>query len=102
MAAVPGATGVTAALVPLISGSNWGTDVRVEGFKSGPDIDSNSRYNEIGADFFKTLEVPMIAGREFTKADVAGAPKVVIVNEAFAKKFNLGRDAVGKRMSDNG
>ena len=40
-----------------------------------------------------------MAGREFTRADAAGAPKVAIVNEAFAKKFNLGRDAVGKRMS---
>ena len=102
LAAVPGVTGVTAALVPLMAGSNWGTDVRVEGFKSGPDIDSNSRYNEVGADYFKTLGIPLISGRDFTKADVAGAPKVAIVNEAFAKKFNLGRDAVGKRMSDGG
>jgi predicted permease len=44
------------------------------------------------------MGVPLIAGREFTRADVLGAPKVAIVNEAFAKKFNLGRDAVGKRM----
>ena len=43
-----------------------------------------------------------MSGREFTAADAAGAPKVVIVNEAFAKKFNLGREAVGKRMSDGG
>jgi predicted permease len=40
-----------------------------------------------------------MAGREFTDADVAGSPKVAIVNEAFAKKFNLGRDAVGKHMA---
>ena len=40
----------------------------------------------------------MLAGREFTLADALGAPKVAIVNEAFAKKFNLGRDAVGKHM----
>jgi hypothetical protein len=45
------------------------------------------------------MGVPLIAGREFTRADVLGAPKVAIVNEAFAKKFNLGRDAVGKRMA---
>jgi predicted permease len=102
LAAVPGVNGVTASMVPLIAGSNWGTDVRVEGFKSGPDIDSNSRYNEVGPTFFKTMGVPLISGREFTSADVAGAPKVAVVNEAFAKKFNLGRDAVGKRISDGG
>jgi predicted permease len=41
---------------------------------------------------------PLISGREFTRADALQAPKVAIVNEEFARKFNLGRDAVGKRM----
>jgi predicted permease len=101
LAALPGVTGVTTALVPLLAGNNWGDDVKVEGFKSGPDIDSNSRYNEVGAGYFRTMGVPLIAGREFTRADVLGSPKVTIVNEAFAKKFNLGRDAVGKRISND-
>src|SRR5581483_1648791 len=57
--------------------------------------------NEIGPGYFRLLGVPLIAGREFTRADTFGAPKVAIVNEAFAKKFNLGRNAVGKRMSQN-
>ncbi len=98
LAALPGVTGVTTALVPLLGGSSWGSDVQVEGFQSGPDIDSNSRFNEVGAGYFRTMGVPLIAGREFTPADVVGSPKVTIVNEAFAKKFNLGRDAVGKRI----
>ena len=74
----------------------------VEGFKTGPDTDTNSRYNEIGPDYFRTLGIPLIAGREFTRADGIGAPKVVVVNEAFAKKFNLGRDAVGKHIGNRG
>jgi predicted permease len=98
LSAMPGVTGVTTALVPLLAGSNWGSDVRVEGFQSGPDIDSNSRFNEVGPGYFRTMGVPLIAGREFTPGDVVGSPKVAIVNEAFARKFNLGRDAVGKRM----
>ena len=98
LAALPGVTAVTTALVPLLAGNNWGSDVQVEGFQSGPDVDSNSRFNEVGAGYFRTMGVPLIAGREFTRADVLGSPKVAIVNEAFAKKFNLGRDAVGKRM----
>jgi ABC-type antimicrobial peptide transport system permease subunit len=43
-----------------------------------------------------------MSGREFTAADVEGAPRVAIVNEAFTRKFNLGRDAVGKRMAQGG
>jgi predicted permease len=88
-------------MVPLLTGSNWGTDVAVEGFKSGPDIDDNARFNEISAGYFHALGIPLLAGREFTASDVAGAPKVAIVNEEFTRKFNLGHDAVGKSMSND-
>jgi predicted permease len=90
---------VAASTVPLLSGSNWGSGVQVQGFVSGPDTDTHSYYNQISPGYFKTLGIPLMAGREFTRADATGAPKVAIVNEAFATKFNLGRDAVGKRMS---
>lgn len=100
--AQPGVTGVTSSMIRVLSGNNWGTDVHVEGFERAPDADANARFNEIGAGYFATMSVPLIAGREFTLADRAGASKVAIVNEAFAKKFNLGRDAVGKMMSSDG
>jgi predicted permease len=95
---VPGVTGVTGSLVALLAGNNWGNDVDVEGFPGGPDVDNNSRYNEVGPGYFSTLGVPLVAGREFTRADAIGAPKVAIVNQAFAKKFNLGANPVGRRM----
>ncbi|HVF61828.1 MAG TPA: ABC transporter permease [Thermoanaerobaculia bacterium] len=100
LAAVPGVTGVTAGMIPLLAGSNWGTDVRVQGFESGPDTDDNANFNRIGPGYFRTLGVPLLAGREFTRADALGRPRVAVVNQAFAKKFNLGREAVGKLMSE--
>jgi predicted permease len=100
--AVPGVTAVTTSMVPMLGGSNWGTDVRVQGFQSGPDIDSDSRFNQVGAGYFKTMGIPLISGREFTKDDALKTPHVAIVNEEFARKFNLGRDAVGKLMSSDG
>ena len=100
LAAIPGVTGVTAARIPLLASSNWGNSVNVEGFKKGPDTDDGSRFNEVGAGYFHVMGVPLLSGREFTIADIAGAPKVAIVNEAFAKKFNLGRNAVGKHMGE--
>jgi predicted permease len=48
------------------------------------------------------MGIPLIAGREFTRADGLKAAKVAIVNEEFARKFNLGRDAVGKLMGSGG
>jgi predicted permease len=98
LAAVPGVTSVAASMVGLISGSNWGSSVRVQGFESGPDTDTHSVYNEVGPGYFRTLGIPLISGREFTRADALGSGKVAIVNESFARKFKLGRDAVGKRM----
>jgi predicted permease len=100
--ALPGVSSVTGSLVPLLAGSNWGTDVNVQGFKTGPDVDNNARFNEVAPDYFSTLGVPLMAGREFTRADRMGAAKVAIVNEAFAEKFGLGRNAVGTLMKKSG
>ena len=102
LASVPGVTGVTTSLVPMLSGSNWGSSVNVQGYPSGPDVDNNSRFNQVGAGYFKTMGIPLISGREFTRDDALTTPKVAIVNEEFAKKFKLGRDAVGKLMSASG
>ncbi|HEX5004469.1 MAG TPA: ABC transporter permease [Gemmatimonadales bacterium] len=96
----PGVTGVSAAMVALIAGNNWGTDVGVEGFPKGPDVDNNSRRNEVGPDYFATVGIPILAGREFTRADALGAPRVAVVNQAFARKFKLGANPVGRRMDD--
>jgi predicted permease len=99
VARLPGVTGVTSSEVPLLAGDNWGTDVYVQGFKTGPDIDNNSRFNEVGAGYFRTLGIPVLAGREFTPSDLKGAPRVAIVNQAFAKKFHIERSAVHTFMS---
>jgi len=102
LAAIPGVSAVTASLVAVLAGNNWGSDVSVQGFERGPDTDANASFNEIGPAYFQTLGIPLLAGREFTVADNEGSLDVAIVNEAFARKFNLGRDAVGKWMAVGG
>ena len=99
LAALPGVNGVTSSTVALLAGTNRGRSVSVQGFTKEPDTDDGSRYSNVGPSYFHVLGVPLIAGRDFTAADNAGAARVAIVNEAFAKKFNLGRNAVGKHMS---
>ena len=103
LASIPGATGVSAAAVPILAGNNWYNTVRVEGFnlKRDPDVNSDAAFNMIAPDYFKTLGAKLLAGREFTTADATGRPNVAIVNEAFARKFGLGRDVVGKRMTQS-
>jgi predicted permease len=100
LATLPGVRSVTAGLVPLIAGSSWGTNVSVEGYERGPDVDSMTRFNRVGADYFSTVGIPLIAGREFTTSDTLDAPNVAVVNETFARKFGIeGRQAVGKWMA---
>ncbi|HWO01097.1 MAG TPA: ABC transporter permease, partial [Blastocatellia bacterium] len=52
----------------------------------------------IGLDYFKTIGIPLIAGRDFTERDDKKAPPVIIVNEAFAKQFFPGEDPIGKHI----
>jgi len=100
LAAIPGVTAVAASMVPALSGQSWGNDVSVEGFEWTPGVDANSRFNEMGPGYFSAMQMPLVAGREFTETDVVGSQKVAIVNETFARKFGLDpHDAVGKRIA---
>jgi predicted permease len=96
--AAPGVTAVTLSNVPILAGKNRQRDVAVQGFKAGPDTDSNSHYNKVGPGYFSALGIPLIAGREFMDADTVNSAKVALVNQTFAKKFGLGNDAIGKLM----
>ena len=102
LGAAPGVEAVTMSAVPIIGDRNRQRNIAVQGFKAGPDTDSNSRYNRVGPGFFSALGIPLIAGREFTNADTANSPKVAIVNQTFARKFGLGNDAVGKLIGPDG
>jgi putative ABC transport system permease protein len=99
LAALPAVTATASSRTALLSGSGMVDSVRVEGFEVGPDTDNDTYYDVIGPGYFRTLAVPLIAGREFIRADSSDAAKVAIVNEQFAEKFHLGRDVIGKRMS---
>ncbi len=102
LAALPGVTSAAFSMVPVLAGDNWNNSVRVEGFEAGPDTNTTAAFNSVGPDFFRTMGIPLMAGRAFTAADAAGAPKVAIVNEAFTRKFNLPANAVGRRIGVGG
>jgi predicted permease len=53
----------------------------------------------VSTDYFKTMQAPVLKGRDFTDADTADSPKVMIINQAFAEKFFPGEDPIGKKLN---
>ncbi len=102
IAAIPGVENVAVSMVPLLTDSNWGTGISIDGFIAGPDTDRESRMNQVGTGFFRALEIPLLAGRDFLVTDGINAPKVAIVNEAFVRKFSPNSNVLGKRMKLGG
>ena len=58
----------------------------------------NTSLSRVGPDYFKTLQISLLAGRDFDARDRVGAPKVAIVNEAFARRFLNGASPIGHRF----
>jgi len=85
-------------ILPL-AGSNSDSSFATEGRTSNDNSPSpDEERREVSPDYFRALETPLIRGRFFTNADKADAPLVIIVNQAFAKKFWPNEDALGKRI----
>ena len=61
--------------------------------------DRSIEYQRVSPEFFAAMGTPLLRGRDFTERDDAVAPKVVIVNESFARRFFPGRDPLGQRIA---
>ena len=102
LSALPGVLSVSwAGALPLsLEASRNG--VRVEGYAAREGEDMEFHAYGVGPRYFETMEIPLIRGRGFTTADRSGAPGVIVVNEAFARRFWPGADPLGKRVSVSG
>jgi predicted permease len=99
--AVPGVEAVALARFVLLGGANashGGTPS-----DGGPEAPSQSvAYNVVDPDYFTTNRMELVEGRLFTDADVAGGPRVAVVNETLAERMWPGRSAVGRSYRTGG
>jgi putative ABC transport system permease protein len=99
IAALPGVQAAGFSTILPLAGTNSDSSFAIEGRISndkGPSPDEENR--QVSPDYFRALGTPLIRGRFFTNADNADASRVIIVNQAFAKKFWPNDDALGKRI----
>jgi predicted permease len=82
-------------IVPL-SGEGWGNAVWIDGHDSTQREDSH--FSSVSPDYFDTLRIPIVSGRDFNDNDTSESPRVAVVNEVFAKKLGLGANAIGARF----
>jgi len=94
--AIPGVTAAAFSQgVPLtiFAGSRTGTEVFLEGRPAPTRVDFDS--NQVGPDYFKTMGIRVIRGRDFASADRAGSAPVILINEEFARRYFPGVDPIG-------
>ncbi len=99
---VPGVVSASAASYPLLADDNWQNTVHVEGYHPGEHEDMNPGWNQVMPGFFSTVGAPLIAGRDFTERDTAGAAKVVIVNEDFVRRYFPHESPLGRHIGWGG
>lgn len=75
------------------------TTIGVENYTPRADEDMDMMNGVVASNYFKTMGMTLIAGREFTDQDKEGAPRTVIVNETLARRYWSGQEAVGKHIS---
>ena len=95
---LPGVTSMSMAAEPVLTGNMSARTVEVQGYDPQQNEDMNPWTNDVGAGFFTTLGIPVLAGREFTDRDIDGAPRVAVVNETFTKYYFGTDNPIGKRF----
>jgi putative ABC transport system permease protein len=93
---VPGVESAAEANVLPLSGSSWSNKTWMDG--ADPAGAQGAFFNRVSPDYFKTMGVALLAGRDFGDEDAASAPKVAVVNETFARRLAAGENLLGRRL----
>jgi predicted permease len=106
MARVRALSGVESAafarVTPLGYGTYSSTPIAVDGYQPPPEEQPAIDYNQVSPDYFATLGIPLLSGREFTRADDENAPLVAIVNQTMAARYWRDQDPIDRRLQVNG
>jgi predicted permease len=108
LATVPGVRSVSLAALRILGGDDWESSVTVEGYSTKQGEHPLPYMNSVSPNYFATLGIPIVAGRDFTTKDTGElkhgpepddwAPSTIIINQSFAKKYFKGRSPIGMHL----
>jgi predicted permease len=96
--ALPGVISASCARVPLLHGFEWDSSMSVEGHRIADGEDMQAFMNSISPGYFRTMQIPVLEGRDFDERDTGERTTAVIVNRKFATHFFGNKSAVGRHV----
>jgi predicted permease len=106
--ATPGVTSVGLASMRILEGNEWDSSITVEGYSPKPGQGADPYMNSVSPNYFATMGIPIVAGRDFTIQDTQQVkhgleednfvPAKIMINETFARKYFAGRNPVGLHL----
>src|SRR6266480_2646022 len=102
LGALPGVLGAGSSQIPILVGTDMGTNITVEGRQNLDTDDRHVNYDAVSPNYFSTMRVPLLAGREFNAGDTTTSTKVAVINEAMVTEFFPKRNPIGVHFALGG
>jgi predicted permease len=99
LGAVPGVRAVTASKNGLFSGSESGNSIQVEGYTSKNEEDLEAAFDQVGPNYFTSVGIPLLLGREITLQDTETSPRVAVINESMARFYFGQANPIGRKFT---
>ena len=98
---LPGVQSVALSTRVPLTFAGGSTAVKPEGYVSSANESTETQVAIISPNYFHTMQIPIVKGRDFAPQDTKSSQRVVIVSQAFANRYWPGQEALGKRLNSD-
>jgi predicted permease len=102
LGALPGVLGVGSSQIAVLTGTDMGGNITVEGRQNLDTDDRHVNFDAVSPNYFSTMRIPLLSGREFNAGDTTTSTKVAVINEAMVKEFFPKRNPIGVHFALGG
>src|SRR4029077_12987194 len=96
---IPGVRAASYSQNGLFSGSESSTSLKVEGYIAKGNTDPEAAYDQVGPNYFTTVGIPLLLGRDIGLQDTATSPRVAVINETMARLYLGGKNPIGRKLN---